>query len=142
MGREKREVKPNQMDDHVYFTKKRNEDQVVVVSKSQLKAKRLAKQAAKDFERQKLKAQKAVPKIEAPLDFTKFSLADDDEVSNSINQMKQRIRNQSRTQLSSSLKQHKCIGDNATTEVQQIIRQFVLDIEELISKKSQIDFTI
>lgn len=85
MGREKREIKPNQMDDHVYFTKKRNENDEIIVSKSQLKAKRLAKQAAKDFERQKLKAQKTVPKIEAPLDFTKFSLADDDEVSNSIN---------------------------------------------------------
>lgn len=47
------------MDDHVYFVKKRAEEQPAsLVSKSQLRAKRLAKQAAKEFERQKQKAAK------------------------------------------------------------------------------------
>lgn len=54
-GRERRQIKPNLMDDHIYFVKRSKTEQQTQppISKSQLRAKRLAKQAAKEFEKQK-----------------------------------------------------------------------------------------
>ncbi len=65
-GRERRQIKPNLMDDHIYFVKKKTQEQQSQppISKSQLKAKRLAKLAAKEFERQKMKAQRSMPKVD------------------------------------------------------------------------------
>lgn len=85
-GRERRQIKPNLMDDHIYFVKRSKTEQTQPpISKSQLRAKRLAKQAAKEFEKQKLKVTRSTPKIDTQVDFSKYSLADDDVVSNSIN---------------------------------------------------------
>ena len=84
--RERREAKPNMMNDHIYFNKisKHADDsnRASITTKSQLRERRAAKQAAKEFERQKQKAAKSTPKIETNLDFSKFQIADDDEVNN------------------------------------------------------------
>ena len=102
--RQRRQAKPNMMDDHIYFASQKQN-----VSKSQqlwqLRERRQAKQAAKEFQKQKQKAekQKQASKVETNLDFSKFSIADDDEVNNQINQMKMRIRKQSKDQIKAAL---------------------------------------
>lgn len=46
------------MDDHIYFFKKQPARTEPTESRKELLAKRIAKQAAKEFEKQKLKAKK------------------------------------------------------------------------------------
>jgi hypothetical protein len=55
-NRARREVKPNLMDDHIYFFKKPSVTNEPTESRKAILAKRIAKQAAKEFEKQKLKA--------------------------------------------------------------------------------------
>ena len=52
VNRQRREIKSYQMEDHIYYIKASTDhQQKPTVSKSQLKAKRQAKQAAKDFQK-------------------------------------------------------------------------------------------
>lgn len=92
-GRERRTIKPNMMDDHIYYVKQRTHQvDRPQLTKSQIEAKRQAKIAAKQFEKQKLKTDKTVVKPVEQLDFNNFSLSEDAQLQDNIAKMRLRIR--------------------------------------------------
>lgn len=148
LGRERRQAKPNMMDDHIYFVKKskREDCQYFVkkrqdtdfepqLTKSQLLAKRQAKLAAKQFERQKQKTIKEVNKPPTSLDFTTIQPSEDAELMDSITQMRQKIRNQFVAKITTCLEGHTCFGEKGSSTFIQSIKAIALELEDMVATK-------
>jgi hypothetical protein len=79
-------------------------------------------------------------KPQEQLDFNRLQAVPDAELIDSLNQMKERIRKQSRDSIYSCLKQNSCLGDFAEAETQQKVRTVTAELEELVHKRHpQID---